>query len=44
MFLGHWVSRGKIGMDERKKKVLVDWTIPSKVPDLRSFLVLANYY
>ena len=44
MFLGHWISKGRIRMDERKVKAIVDWPAPSKVPDLRSFLGLANYY
>ncbi|KAJ4722993.1 Retrotransposon protein, putative, Ty3-gypsy subclass [Melia azedarach] len=44
LFLGHWVSSGKIRMDERKVKAILDWTEPKKVPELRSFLGLANYY
>ncbi|KAL0463380.1 UNVERIFIED_CONTAM: Retrovirus-related Pol polyprotein from transposon.6 [Sesamum latifolium] len=31
-------------MDSQKVKSVVDWGIPSKVTDLRSFLGLANYY
>lgn len=44
MFLGQWVRRDKIRMDERKIKAIVDCTIPNKVLNLRSFLILANYY
>jgi hypothetical protein len=44
MFLGHWISKGCIRMDERKVKAIIDWPVLSKVPDLRSFLGLANYY
>lgn len=44
MFLGYLVSRGMIKMNERKIRVVVDWTVPNKVPELRSFLGLANYY
>ncbi|KAL0452905.1 UNVERIFIED_CONTAM: Retrovirus-related Pol polyprotein from transposon.6 [Sesamum latifolium] len=43
-FLGHVISQGKIQMDSRKVKAVIDWGIPSKVTDLRSFLGLANYY
>lgn len=31
-------------MDERKVTAIVEWPAPSKVPELRSFLGLANYY
>ncbi|KAG8369571.1 hypothetical protein BUALT_Bualt14G0027200 [Buddleja alternifolia] len=31
-------------MDEKKVRVVAEWTAPSKVADLRSFLGLANYY
>lgn len=44
MFLGHWISKGRIRMDEGKVKAIIDWSAPSKVPELRSFLGLANYY
>ena len=43
-FLGHWVSKGQIRMDEKKIKAILDWTPPKKVSELRSFLGLANYY
>ncbi|XP_044510183.1 uncharacterized protein LOC123228802 [Mangifera indica] len=44
MFLGHKVSHGQIRMDERKVTAIVEWTAPTKVSELRSFLGLANYY
>ncbi|KAL5775969.1 hypothetical protein ACOSP7_013526 [Xanthoceras sorbifolium] len=44
MFLGHWVSKGKIRMDERKIRAILDWPSPTRVTELRSFLGLANYY
>lgn len=44
MFLRYWVSKGRIGMDERKIQAILDCPTPSKVKDLRSFLRLANYY
>lgn len=31
-------------MDERKVRAIVEWTAPTKVSELRSFLGLANYY
>ena len=31
-------------MDGRKVQAIVDWTPPTKVSELRSFLGLANYY
>lgn len=31
-------------MDGRKIEAILDWPSPSKVPELRSFLGLANYY
>uniref|UniRef100_A0A803P659 Reverse transcriptase domain-containing protein n=1 Tax=Cannabis sativa TaxID=3483 RepID=A0A803P659_CANSA len=43
-FLGHWVGQGKLKMDEGKIKAIMDWPIPTKVAELRSFLGLANYY
>ncbi|XP_068639474.1 uncharacterized mitochondrial protein AtMg00860-like [Aristolochia californica] len=43
-FLGHWIGGGRIWMDNKKVVVVHDWSIPSKVRELRSFLGLANYY
>jgi hypothetical protein len=31
-------------MDPRKIQTIVEWTTPKSVPELRSFLGLANYY
>ena len=44
MFLGNKVSQGRIRLDERKIKAILDWSAPTKVTELRSFLGLANYY
>lgn len=44
VFLGHVLGRGEIRMDPRKVEAVLGWTAPSKVPELRSFLGLANYY
>uniref|UniRef100_A0A803P669 Reverse transcriptase domain-containing protein n=1 Tax=Cannabis sativa TaxID=3483 RepID=A0A803P669_CANSA len=43
-FIGHWVGRGNLVMDEGKIKAIMDWPFPTKVAKLRSFLGLANYY
>ncbi|XP_021616670.1 uncharacterized protein LOC110617986 [Manihot esculenta] len=43
-FLGHIVGHGKIRMDESKIRAILDWEPPKKVPELRSFLGLVNYY
>ncbi|KAI9196275.1 hypothetical protein LWI28_022502 [Acer negundo] len=44
MFLEHWVSNGKIRMEEKKVQAILDWSSPNKVAELRYFLGLANYY
>ncbi|KAK4397569.1 RNA-directed DNA polymerase [Sesamum angolense] len=38
------MSQGKIQMDRKKVQGVMDWGIPSKMADLRSFLGVANYY
>ncbi|KAM3344010.1 hypothetical protein P3S68_026101 [Capsicum galapagoense] len=43
-FLGHTISQGQIQMDCDKVEAIRDWEVPTKVPELRSFLGLANYY
>ncbi|KAH9753791.1 Endonuclease [Citrus sinensis] len=43
-FLGHKIAGGKIMMENAKVKAILDWEPPSKVPELRSFLGLVNYY
>ena len=43
-FLGHKISEGHIRIDERKVQAVIDWPVPTKVTELRSFLGLANYY
>ncbi|KAI9173971.1 hypothetical protein LWI28_009620 [Acer negundo] len=44
MFLGHWVGKGRIQIDERKVEAIRNWPAPSKIADLKSFLGLTNYY
>ncbi|KAH0696086.1 hypothetical protein KY289_013568 [Solanum tuberosum] len=43
-FLGHTISHSEIRMDNDKVEEIRDWETPTKVPDLRSFLGLTNYY
>jgi hypothetical protein len=43
-FLGHISSNGGISVDPAKVKEIVEWSIPSIVTDVRSFLGLADYY
>ncbi|KAH9723181.1 Endonuclease [Citrus sinensis] len=43
-FLGHKIAGRKIMMENDKVKAILDWEPPSKVPELRSFLGLVNYY
>ena len=42
--LGHRIKDGKLMMDESKIKAIQEWDPPTKVPQLRSFLGLVNYY
>ena len=43
-FLGHVVSAEGISVDPKKIEAIKSWPIPNGVPDVRSFLGLANYY
>ena len=43
-FLGHKTSVGLIRMDKGKVQAIMEWSVPTKVTELRSFLGLANYY
>ena len=43
-FLGHRIKDGKLMMDESKIKAIQEWDPPTKVPQLRSFFGLVNYY
>ena len=43
-FLGHTISHGEIRMDGDKVEAIKNWEAPTKVPELRSFLGLTNYY
>ena len=43
-FLGHKISASLIKMDKGKVQAIMEWPVPRKMTDLRSFLSLANYY
>ncbi|RVW46128.1 Retrovirus-related Pol polyprotein from transposon 17.6 [Vitis vinifera] len=43
-FLGHRIKDGKLMMDDSKVKAIQEWDPPTKVPQLKSFLGLVNYY
>ena len=43
-FLGYRIKDGKLMMDDRKVRTIQEWDLPTKVPQLKSFLGLVNYY
>ena len=43
-FLGHKISAGLFRIDKGKVQAIMEWSVPTKVTELRSFLGLANYY
>ena len=43
-FLGHYIKDSKLMMDGSKVKAIQEWDPPTKVPQLRSFFGLVNYY
>jgi hypothetical protein len=43
-FLGDIISNGGISVDPTKVKEIVEWSIPSTVTEIQSFLGLAGYY
>lgn len=43
-FLGHFVGRNGVRVDERKIQIVRDWPIPTTATELRSFLGLCNYF
>ncbi|KAG6474774.1 hypothetical protein ZIOFF_068713 [Zingiber officinale] len=44
MFLGHMVINCHVRMDPKKVLAIVEWQHPSTIPELHSFLGVANYY
>ena len=43
-FLGHIIGKDGIKVDPVKIEVIKKWPIPKTLPELRSFLGLANYF
>ena len=43
-YLGLIIEEGKIGMDPTKLKGIADWSKPTTVKQVRSFLRFGNYY
>ncbi|CAL2233761.1 unnamed protein product [Prunus armeniaca] len=43
-FLGHKIRGGQLVMEEGKVRAIQECEPPTKVPELRSFLGLVNYY
>jgi hypothetical protein len=43
-FLGHIISNGGISVDPAKVKEIMEWSVPTTIMEIRSFLGLAGYY
>ena len=43
-FLGHIISDRGIAVDPAKVKEIMEWSIPTTITDIRSFLGLVGYY
>ena len=43
-FLGHVVSKDGISVDPKKVKAIIDWSLPTNVIKVCSFLELVGYY
>ena len=43
-FLGHVISKEGIEVDPQKVKAIIEWTRPTSITEVRSFLGLAGYY
>ena len=43
-YLGMFINRDSIRMDDSKVKAITDWPVPTMVRSIRSFLGLANFY
>jgi hypothetical protein len=43
-FLGHIISNGEISVDPAKVKEIMEWSVPTTVMEIQSFLGLAGYY
>ena len=43
-YLGTWIEKGKLRMDQDKVKAVLDWPTPKRIKDIQSFLGFANFY
>ena len=43
-FLGHVISKEGVSVDPKKIKAIVEWSRPTNVMEIKSFLGLAGYY
>lgn len=43
-FLGHHIKDGKLMLDDNKVNAIQEWDLSTKVPQIRSFISLINYY
>jgi hypothetical protein len=43
-YLGLVISPGKVSMDPVKVQAIQDWTLPTKLKEVRSFIGFANFY
>jgi len=43
-FLGHILSGDGLRVDPKKTSAVADWPVPRDIPQLRSFLGMANYF
>ena len=44
VFLGHVVTKEGIKIDPQKVKAITEWSMPTNITKIRSFLRLAGYY
>ena len=44
MFLGHVVIKEGIKVDPQKVKAITEWSRPTNITEIRSFLGLVGYY
>ena len=43
-FCGFIIELGKLSIDPKKIKIIVNWQKPNNITELRSFLGFCNYY
>ena len=43
-YLGHIITGDGIMIDPKKIRVIMDWLVPTSVPEVHSFMGLVGYY